>query len=305
MAYFSAQDDTAFGTPDINYDRVDKYYDARQDPNKRHTTYTTPGSLAVPFNVLEDHIRDYLGARRSTDPLFLYVNFHDTHYPYHHAGLKNILGGDPLPVALISPARTGDLWRTYLNAAANVDAAIGRVAAAVEAKVGTAPAIVVISDHGESLFDGGFLGHGYALNVAQTRVPMIVAGLPMQIPTPFGQAGLRDAINEALTGSVALNVRPVVESGHDIRVFQYLGPLETPGQIAWLTNTGQFTYDFRTNRVGLWGSSVRPETLFAEPLRGFQDLAHFWESIQLAVAGRHGDSSRPASSRAKAPVLSF
>ena len=54
-------------------------------------------------------VRDYLGARRSTDPLFIYVNFHDTHYPYHHAGLKKILGGDPLPTALISPARTGDL----------------------------------------------------------------------------------------------------------------------------------------------------------------------------------------------------
>ena len=292
VAYFSAQDDTAFGTPDINYDRVDKYDDARQDLNRRYTTYTTPGSLAVPFNVLEDHIRDYLGARRSTDPLFLYVNFHDTHYPYHHAGLKNILGGDPLPAALISPARTGDLWRTYLNAAANVDAAIGRVAAAVEAKVGTSPAIVVISDHGESLFDGGFLGHGYALNAAQTRVPMIVTGLPMRIPIPFGQASLRDAINEALTGSVALSVHPVVESGRSVGVFQYLGPLETPGQIAWLTNTGQVTYDFRTNRVGLWGSSVRPEALYGEPLRSFTNLAHLWESMQLTVAGRHNDSSK-------------
>jgi hypothetical protein len=294
VAYFSAQDDTAFGTPDINYDRVDKYYDARQDLDKRYTTYSTPGSLAVPFNVLEDHIYEYLGARRSTDPLFLYVNFHDTHYPYHHAGLKNILGGDPLPAALISPARTGDLWRTYLNAAANVDAAIGRVATAVETRLGTAPAIVVISDHGESLFDGGFLGHGYALNAAQTRVPMIVTGLPMRIPIPFGQAGLRDAINDALGGVDALSVRPVVQYGRDVRVFQYLGPMETPGQIAWLTNVGQFTYDFRTNRVGLWDSTVRAEALYGEPLRGFTDLAHFWESIQLAVARRQADLPKAA-----------
>jgi hypothetical protein len=164
----------------------------------------------------------------------------------------------------------------------------------VEKRLGTAPAIVVISDHGESLFDGGFLGHGYALNVAQTRVPMIVAGLPMHIPIPFGQAALRDAINNALAGTDALSVRPVVESGRNVRVFQYLGPLETPSQIAWLTSAGQFTYDFRTNRVGLWDSTVRPGALFGEPLRSFTDLAYFWESVQLTVAGRQTDLPKAA-----------
>jgi len=286
VAYFSAQDDTAFGKTDINYDRVDKYYDARQDLNRRFTAYTTPGSLAVPFNVLEEHIGDYLRTRHSTNPLFMYVNLQDTHYPYNHSGLKNILGGTPLPAALISPARTGDLWRTYLNAVTNVDAAIGRVTDAVTASVGTSPAIVVISDHGESLFDAGFLGHGYALNVAQTRVPLVVAGLPMRIQTPFGEAALRDAINDALAGGLPMSTRPIVESGAGVRVFQYLGPLDTPGEIGWLTSTGQFTYDFRTNRVGLWESSVKPDALIGEPRAAFTDLIHFWESVQLTLAGR-------------------
>jgi Sulfatase len=294
VAYFSAQDDSAFGGDGIDYARVDKYYDARQDIRRRYTAYTTPGSLAVPFNVLEEHIGGYLRGRRPVRPLFLYVNFHDTHYPYNHAGLKNILGGDPLPASLISAGRRGDLWRTYLNAAANVDAAIGRVIEAVRANVGVSPAVVVISDHGESLFDGGFLGHGYALNAAQTRIPMIVAGLPMRISVPFGQARLRDALNEALAGSVALDVRPAVDTSREVRVFQYLGPLETPGQIGWLTAEGQLTYDFRTNRVGLWDSIVRPDALVGEPRSTFTELVHLWESMQLAAAARHFDPSAAA-----------
>ena len=291
VAYFSAQDDSAFGGGDISYDRVDKYYDARQDIARRYTAYVTPGSLAVPFNVLEEHIGDYLRDRRSTGPLFLYVNFHDTHYPYNHAGLKNILGGDPLPASLISPGRRADLWRTYLNAAANVDAAIGRVIDGVRTSVGATPAVVIISDHGESLFDGGFLGHGYALNEPQTRIPMIVAGLPMRINVPFGQASLRDAFNAALAGSVGLDVRPTVDSTRDVRVFQYLGPLETPGQIGWLTGEGQLTYDFRTNDVAVWGSNVKPGALVGEPQRAFTDLVHTWESMQLAVASSHPEPS--------------
>jgi hypothetical protein len=284
VTYFSAQDDTAFGDPGVNYSRVDHYYDARQDRDRRYSTYTAAGSLAVPYSVLEERITQYLAARRPDRPLFMYVNFHDTHYPYSHGGLKNILGGEPLPASLISPARTGDLWRTYLNAAANVDAAIGRVVEDVRRTVRAQPAVVIISDHGESLFEGGFLGHGYALNAAQTRIPLIAAGLPLRITTPFGQARLRDAISEALSGHVAIDARPTVEVGRDTRVFQYLGPLDTPGQIGWLTTDGQFTYDFRTNRVGLWGVTVKPDALVGQPQREFTDLVHTWESMQLAVA---------------------
>jgi hypothetical protein len=102
---------------------------------------------------------------------------------------------------------------------------------------------------------------------------------------------LRDALNDALTGTLALDVRPVVDTSRDVRVFQYLGPLETPGQIGWLTTEGQLTYDFRTNRVGLWGSIVRPEALVGEPQRTFTDLVHLWESMQLAAAARRAEPS--------------
>ena len=287
VAYFSAQNDSAFGEPQIDYRSVDTYYDARQDVARRYSAYTTPGSLAVPFNVLEERIGEFLNARRSPKPLFLYVNFHDTHYPYTHAHVQNLLGVDLLDPAQLSPARRRELWRTYLNTAANVDRAIGRVIDAVTTSVRARPGVVVISDHGEGLFEGGFLGHGHALNAVQTQIPLVISGLPLRIETPFGQSGLRDAINDALVRGDLQNP-PRVEAREGRRVFQYLGTLEHPGQIGWLSQDGVFTYDFRTNEVGLWDSTLRPADLSGEPRRLFQDLAYTWESMQLALtrAGR-------------------
>jgi hypothetical protein len=282
VAYFSAQDDTAFGVSEISRGAIDKYFDARQLLDQRYSAYTTPGSLALPSSVLEQQIYDYLKNRTdSSKPLFMYVNFQDTHYPYNHPGLKPILTGNPLPISLISPARRSELWATYLNAAANVDAAIGHVIQAVQNQVGVAPAVVVLSDHGESLFDGGFLGHGYVLNPPQTRVPLIISGLPLRIDVPFGQVGLRNAIDEALSGALPLGARASITST-DGRVFQYLGSLTAPGEIGVLTRDGQTTYDFRTNRVGVWGTTVSPEALVGQPKQDFLDLVRTWERMRLA-----------------------
>jgi len=287
VAYFSGQDDSAFGDSGVDYSRVDRYYDARQDLDHRYSTYTTPGSLAVPFRRVEEEIGQYLGTRHAARPLFMYVNFHDTHYPYNYSGLPNLVGGTLLDASQIAPSRRRDLWRTYLNAAANVDAAIGRVIDRVRRAVGVRPAVIVISDHGESLFDHGFIGHGYALDEAQTRVPFVVSGLPMRIEVPFAQSRLRDAINDALSGTRPLETRPVLEAGTGARVFQYLGPLETPGQIGWRTQEGEFTYDFRTDAVSLWDANVKSTSLTGGTKAEFENLVHVWESLQLALARRH------------------
>jgi hypothetical protein len=289
VAYFSGQDDD-FGSMGLHYQRVDKFYDARQDVARRYSTSTTPGSLAVPLGVVEERIREYIGARRSNNPLFLYVNFHDTHYPYNHAGLENILGVELLPPSLISPARRPELTRTYLNATANVDRAIGRVIEEVASHIGQRPGVMVISDHGESLFEQGFLGHGFALNDAQTRVPLIVSGLPVKITMPFGLADIRRTLNEALASGRALETPPVAKRSAGARVFQYLGTLETPGQIGWTTEYGSFTYDFRSDRIGLWESAVRPRDLTGEPRRTFQELIYGWESMLLVRNARPSDA---------------
>ena len=85
VAYFSGQDES-FGGPEqgVGFDRADVAYDARQDRDRRYSDFSTAGSLAVPFNVVLERVGAFLDGRRSDRPLFLYVNFHDTHFPYHH-----------------------------------------------------------------------------------------------------------------------------------------------------------------------------------------------------------------------------
>ena len=65
-----------------------------------------------------------------------------------------------------------------MNTTSNVDRAIGDMLERVRKALGREPGVIVLSDHGESLFDEGFLGHGYTLNDAQTRIPLVVSGLP-------------------------------------------------------------------------------------------------------------------------------
>jgi membrane-anchored protein YejM (alkaline phosphatase superfamily) len=171
----------------------------------------------------------------------------------------------------------------YANAAANVDRAVGRLLEGVKRHRGAAPAVVVVADHGESLFDEGFLGHGYAINDVQTRIPLIVRGLPFEACEPIGQADVRDAISAALARDV-LDTRPAFQDcGRDRHVFQYLGSLDRPRAIAWTANGRRVIWDFRQYRArfdeGPW---LRERDLDEEGRRVVGALVHAWERMRLA-----------------------
>jgi glucan phosphoethanolaminetransferase (alkaline phosphatase superfamily) len=282
-AYFSGQDES-FGGPDadVGFLRAGIHYDARQDRDKRYSLFSTAGSLAVPHDLLLERVGAFLHQRSSDRPLFLYVNFHDTHFPYHHRSIAPLLAAPVLPQSAIKPERRDELRAMYLNTAANVDAAIGRLLALVREAVGRDPAIIVLADHGESLFDEGFLGHGYALNDAQTRIPVVASGLPLRLTEPFGQVDLRDAVREALAAWTPES-RPARLRDEHKKVFQYLGTVDRPAQIA-LTGLGaQVAYDFRSRRAlvadGTWRHLA---DLDPEDANRVVDLVRYWERIRLA-----------------------
>jgi hypothetical protein len=285
VAYFSGQDES-FGGPalGVGFERADTAYDARVEPERRYSTFSTAGSLAVPFGVVQERIQKFLAARTSTRPLFLYVNFHDTHFPYHHAGVRPIVSTTTVAQADIAPSREADVHSMYANTAANVDRAIGQVIGLVRGMRGTDPGIIVAADHGESLFDGGVLGHGVGLTEVQTRIPLIVANLPIVIEEPIGQAGLRDAIGLALERPGEGAVTPVLHDDPNAEVFQYLGTFEHPGQIA-LTRSGTRTiFDFRSGLVRSEGSAEwrHPQSLSNHEQQTFLRLVHTWERMRLA-----------------------
>ena len=285
--YFSGQDDSFGGAgASVGLERADARFDARAASGERYTTFTTPGSLAVPSDVVNDRVAAFLHRRAKDKPLFLYVNFHDTHFPYHHAGIRPLVGQSVLDQFEIGPARADVLRSMYLNTAANVDRAVGELLRSVHAALGREPAVIVLSDHGESLYDAGFLGHGYALDDAQTRIPFIAANLPLAIVEPFGQADLREALQVALNAADQ-SAPPTMTTDASRAVFQYLGTIDAPAQIAFTRIGGQFLYDFRSGLVQIDRGTWRdPADLPPDATAMFRELVQTWERMRLARSGR-------------------
>ncbi len=217
VAYFSGQDES-FGGPAmmVGATRSDVFFDAAMARNERYTRFQTPASLAVPFQVIERRVAQFLKARTDDRPLFLYFNLHDTHYPYWHKRMAPLLNHTVVSDGDIRPGRARELRAMYLNSVANVDASIGRILEGITFHLKQPPAVIVTSDHGESLLEDGFLGHGYSINDAQTRVPFIMTGLGPHPAEPFGQADVREAMWRALgTSTPEFGQSPAT-------VFQYI-----------------------------------------------------------------------------------
>jgi arylsulfatase A-like enzyme len=284
VGYFSGQDES-FGGEEyrVGFDRAHVAYDARADIDRRYSTFATPGSLAVSAQIVQERIEAFLAARVDDPrPMFVYVSFEDTHFPYTHKGIESLVSDVRLARDRIAPDERTALWATYVNTAANVDRAIGTVLERIRQVRGRDPAVVITADHGESLFDEGFLGHGHALNDVQTRVPLVVANLPMRVPEPFSHIDLRSALNAALTVAPEAAATPVF-APTDRPVFQYLGDLRRPRQIAWYRAGARFIYDFRTAGVQAWDEGWRPPSQLAPAeYAEFERLIHQWEWINLA-----------------------
>ncbi len=264
-AFFSAQDESFGADFAVGFSRARVRYDARDDRERRFTQFATPASLTVSWKVLEERVNAFLAQRSPEAPLFLHLNLQDGHFPYTNPDILPLLARDRLDRQGIAAANAASLRRMYLNTLANVDAALGRLIDQVAATTGRRPGVLVIADHGESLFDEGFLGHGYAINDAQTRIPFIAWNLPMAIPDPVGQIDVRRLMREALTGEAT---GPSVSTTPGGPVFQYIGTLQSPKEIGHATREGR-------TRLTLMAAR-RPSEVTAE---GQRRLLHFWERV--------------------------
>jgi glucan phosphoethanolaminetransferase (alkaline phosphatase superfamily) len=284
VAYFSGQDES-FGGPSqgIGFERADVSYDARADRARRYSEFTTAGSLAVSYAVVQERVTAFLDTRRTERPLFLYVNFHDTHFPYHHREIRPLIDAPIVPPSAIVPDRANEVRQMYMNTASNVDRAIGEILVHARRTLGRDPGVIVLSDHGESLFDEGFLGHGYSLNDAQTRIPLVISNLPLAIEEPFAQADLRDAIGAALAKPANPEGKPTLARNESRTVFQYLGLIRRPAQIAFTGLSGRVIYDFREGKARIGNDEWQsPDDLNAEPRALFLQLIQTWERMMLA-----------------------
>jgi hypothetical protein len=233
---------------------------------------------------LNRRVFEYLDRLETEDPLFLYVNFTDTHYPYHHAEIDDLLGVVPTRRGEISRDKKDRVYATYANTAANVDRAIGQLLERWHEFIRDEPsAIMVTSDHGESLWDSGVLGHGRSLHDSETRIPLILVGFDGDWPEPLALSDLRGLLNRHLpnAGSPGRRARFVPA---EREVFHYLGnSICAPYVLGLRSLNGYVEFGLRTDGKLKWEYGVDGEHLISETEKRevLDGLIHDWEALAL------------------------
>lgn len=220
------------------------YFDARTAIDDRVFPSKDAGSLRLS----EERVVGQFQRRfRETDfsrPQFFYLNFQAAHFPYSHPKMAKRTVRDFIPRSNINLDNKAWVEASYWNAIANADWAVGEVLAAFAAQdLLSNTTVVILGDHGESLFDDKFLGHGHALNDIQTLIPLVINNASVRIGEPIGQM---DVAELAVRSALAL---PIKMDDPDKTVFQMVGSLSAPALIAHVAEGGIRTlFDFRSER---------------------------------------------------------
>jgi hypothetical protein len=253
VGVFSGQAEDFGGTANlVGMRRGSIFVDGNTLREERAFSFAAEGSVNVDGKILLREFDRRLGRHEAwARPHFLYFNLQSAHFPYYEPMMDRVLPGDPIPRGEIGAANRDRVAHTYWNAVAYNDRLIGALIARLR-RLGVLEntLVVVTADHGESLFDDGFLGHGHMLNEQQTRIPFIMSQAGVTIPPAIGLADMRALILRAAGANSPQAPRTAV--------FQYLGSLDRPGSIGTVDAAGERTifslYDESvwTSRAGRW-----------------------------------------------------
>ena len=111
---------------------------------------------------------DLITKRDATKPLFLWVHFSDPHAPY-----KKRRGFDPWKERIEPGDRVAQTRARYDSEIAFTD---DRIADVLQHTRKENAYIVFLADHGESLYEHGYVGHGRRIYQDNLRVPLLIAG---------------------------------------------------------------------------------------------------------------------------------
>ena len=187
--------------------------------------FAAKGSLLVDGKILlREFDRTFGRPDAWTRPVFLYFNLQSAHFPYYHPGMEQILPGRPIPREKIGIDTRDWVAATYWNAVAQADGQIGMLVARLKALgVYDNSIILVTADHGESLFDDGFLGHGHMLNRQQTHIPLVINVPGIADSSPRGLQDFRPLLLRLLGARQARET-----ARRDRPVLEYIGTLDRP-----------------------------------------------------------------------------
>ena len=217
-------------------ENADIFVDAETLKDERAFGFAAKGSLLVDGRkLLREFDKDFGTPAAWSRPNFLYLNFQEAHFPYHHPDMPRLLPGEPIPRGEIGVENREWVEATYWNAVAYGDWLVGQVVERLKRQgVWEDTLLVVTADHGESLFDDAFLGHGHVINRQQTHIPLVLSAPEVPVEGPVGLADYRALILRALGGDVAGRA-----SGGP--VFQHIGGLDWPTAIGMVEGQGTWT----------------------------------------------------------------
>ncbi|MEW5978594.1 MAG: sulfatase [Acidobacteriota bacterium] len=115
--------------------------------------------------------------KKRKEPFFMWVHYFDPHSPYdfRKAFPADQPSGNAVPAVEWRDAKMRDRIRSYDSEIAYTDYHLGRLLDTLdELGLRDSTLVVVTSDHGESLGEHGYVGHGRHLSEAIIRVPLIM-----------------------------------------------------------------------------------------------------------------------------------
>jgi hypothetical protein len=284
IGVFSGQPESFGGIAEATGMRAtaDVFRDGEALKAERASGFAAKSSLLVDGDVLLREFDRAFGRREAWNrPVFLYFNLQSAHFPYHYEAMRQLLPGRPIPRAAINEANKNWVAATYWNAVAHTDRQLGTLIGRLKALgVYDDTIILVTADHGESLFDDGFLGHGHMLNRQQTQVPLVLNVPGVARADPIGLNDYRALLLKLLAGQVP-------ELARNSPVLQYIGTLDRPGQVGIVEPGQRWTILKLEDRSVSFSDSAGTfpyETLASQPrLKARADrLVATWESERWA-----------------------
>ncbi len=263
--------------------RADVFVDAGSFPSEqRMYPSATAAGFSVPAALVTERFRQWFRSIDHQRPFFAYLNFQEMHFPYYYWGAPTPLANPPISRGEIVPGKRDWLKRTYWNAARNADSALAGLLAELDrAGARSQTVILVVGDHGEELFDHGYLGHGTSISFEQNATIGKLINSNWKPPRrAFAQSSVSELIHNALVR------RPEDALPIDEDFFCYIGNATKPSQLGAVTPTGIVKFDFRKK---LWTKQAAPGEEFA-PSPSFPPLIYLWETYlrQLPALGGQG-----------------
>ena len=265
-------------------ENADIFVDGETLKHLRAFSNGAQGSILVDEkHLLEAFSEKYAQPAKWDRPQFLYFNFQSPHFPYFHTGMPLNLTDKPLPRSEINAGNQDLLQQTYWNAVNYSDRKLGELVSRLKRDgVWDNSVVVITGDHGEDLFEDGFLGHGHHINIRQNGTFLVTNRPGVTSDGPIGLSDYRAIILALLQGKTPhIAAKPVLMTVGDLERPTQIGIAESGSRITTLrldtgeaclvekercANARSLTGDFkrRVDRlIRIWGSARwqnRPET---------------------------------------------